>query len=371
MNYYYLADIVSDNMVTTNLAVAKAVATQWDKNWETFFTGPIFSAIVTPCAAIAFVFFAISTVLTVFQWAQDQNDKHFVKLLSPLLIFILLVGKGNMLAGGIQGIRAISNSLDNTFLQKLNFDQNVNNKQQNLVGQQEVLQAIKKQGDICKQSTGNPTGDTACLAKLDATIKKAQDGGKVTDNAIVASLQSIRDGFVPVITGNATQAQNNGAIDLVSLVTNPVGALADRFMLGGLEVIVFGLLNYVTGAVQAIAEASMLLTALISPLFVAAALLPNGTKSMIALFTAFWSIMNYKFCYIIVVGLSAQVMIDDNSSNGIMLGIITAFFAPLMAGILAGGAGMGFAKAAASVAGQTVGAAANIAVKVATGGIAP
>jgi hypothetical protein len=366
---YYLADIISENMTATNIAVAKEVAKSWDRNWQTFFDGPLFAAIVTPCAAIAFMFFTVSTVLTVFEWTQDNNDKKFIKLIAPLLIFIFLLGDGTMLATGIRGVRGISNSMDNLFIQKLEFDRNVNQKQQNLVGSQEVLQAIKKQADICKQSTGNPAGDQACLSKLNDTIEAGITSGKIVDSNILAGLRDIAAGIVPVLTGNATQAQTNGAIDIARIVTNPVGSLANRFVLGGFEIIVFGLLNLVTGAVQAMAEASMLLTALISPMFVAAALLPNGTKSLITLFTAFWSIMNYKFCYIIVVGLSAQVLIDDASSNGVILAMITAIFAPIMAGILAGGAGMGFAKAAASAAGQAAGAAASIAVKVSSGGV--
>ena len=366
---YYLADIISDNMTATNIATARLVAQQWDKNWTTFFDGPLFSAIVTPCAAIAFVFFTISASLTIFEWTQDHSDKKLIKLFAPFLIVLLLVGNGKMTATSIQGIRGISNAMDNLFIDKLEFDRNVNQKQQNLVGSQEVLQAIKKQADICKQSTGNPAGDQACLSQLNETIKRAVASGKIVDNAIIGSLNNIVNGIVPVLTGNATQAQRNGAIDIISLVANPVGTLADRFILGGVEVIVFGLLNFITGAVQAMSEASMLLTALISPLFIAAALLPNGTKSLITLFTAFWSIMNYKFCYIIVVGLSAQVLIDDASSNGVILAMITAIFAPILAGILAGGAGMGFAKAAASATGQAVGTAASIAVRVSSGGI--
>lgn len=369
MNYYYFADIVSNNMVDTNMAAAQAVAGTWTKNWEKFFEGPLFGAIVFPCAGIALMFFIISTALTMYEWMQDHNDKKFIKLIAPMLIVVLLIGNGKMLATGIQGIRAVSNAMDNAFLEKLNFKQNVNEKQQNLVGSQEVLQAIKKQADSCKQSTGDPAGDQACLSQLNNTIKRGIDSGKIVDNEIVKSLQNIADGIVPVLTGNATQAQMNGAIDLARLVTNPVGTLANRFVLGGIEVIVFGMLNFITAAVQAMAEASMLLTALISPMFIAAALLPNGTKSLITLFTAFWGVINYKFCYIIVVGLSSQVLIDDQSSNGIILAMITAIFAPVMAGILAGGAGMGFFKAAASATGQVVGTATNIAVKVSTGGV--
>lgn len=357
---YYLADIISDNMTATNIATAKLVAKQWDQNWTTFFDGPLFGAIVTPCAAIAFIFLTISTSLVIFAWAQDHSDKNLIKLFAPCFIFLLLVNGGGLTKTSIQGFRGISNSLDNIFIEKLEFDRNVNQKQQNLVGSQEVLGAIKKQGDTCKQSTGTPAEAQACLAQLNQTIEAGIASGKIKDDKLLGQLKNITGGAI-----NSIPDPNASPMDKLKLVNKAITGIASRVVLGGFEIVVFGLLNLVTGAVQAIAEASMLLTALVSPLFIAAGLLPSGTKSLIALLASFWAIINYKFCYIIIVGLSAQVLIDDGGSTGIIMAMVTAIFAPIMAGILAAGGGMGFAKAAASVTGQAVGTAA----KIASGGI--
>jgi hypothetical protein len=355
---YYLANFTVDNAAQKNLESAKAVAKLWDENWGKFFTGPVFEAIVKPCAAIAFVFFVISTVLIVFQWSQDRDDKNFIKLLSPLLIMLLLVGNGNFTRVGILGIRGVGNALDNIFLTKLQFDQNVNLKQQHLVGNQQVLQAIKRQADTCKASQGNPISDKACLVELNNLIIAGQASG------ILSDLQNLKDGIGAFVNGTPTATQVSGAVDALKFI-NPIQALTEKAIMSVLETAVFSILQLVTGAVQAMAEASFLMTALISPIFIAAALLPNGTKSLIALFTAFWSIINYKFCYIIIVGISAQMAIDDNTTNGIILAMISAIFAPILAAILASGAGMGFAKAATSAAGQTI----TIATKAASGGV--
>ena len=358
--HYYLADLISDNAVGTNTAVAKTVAAAWENNWKLFFEGGLFGAIVTPCGAIALLFFIISTSLTMYEWMQDHNDRKFIKLIAPTLILILLINQGAMLATGIQGIRAIGNSLNNTVLDKLNFDQNVNAPQQNLVGDQESLQIIKKQADTCKKSSGDPVADKACLSQLNALIQEKVASGKIQDSAILKELKRITDSIAPTLA-NPGQAVVNEVLGTADLVV--------KFLLTPAEIVIFGFLNLITAGVQAMSETSMLLTALISPIFVAAALLPSGMKSLIALLTAFWGIINYKFCYIIIVGLSAQILNQNPNSGGMIMAIITALFAPILAGILASGAGMGFSKAAAQATGQVVETSAKIAVKVASGGI--
>jgi hypothetical protein len=124
----------------------------------------------------------------------------------------------------------------------------------------------------------------------------------------------------------------------------------------------------ITAAVQNLAEASMLLTSLIAPIYITTALLPNGSKSLVAMCTSYWGIISFKLSYIIIVGLCSQMLADNGSTNTIVLSIITGLGSPILAGILAKGAGMGFFQAAEGAVAKSIGFAADVGMGFATGG---
>ncbi|NJQ98417.1 MAG: hypothetical protein HC784_14110 [Hydrococcus sp. CSU_1_8] len=257
-------------------------------------------------------------------------------------------------------MRAISNNINTEFLTALDFSQNVNNRTEGLIGEQTALNDIEKKATECK-ATANITAAKSCLQDLDNLVSIKRSDGSIRDTNVLDKLTNYSSNLATALTSGST-------LDKLLTVVNPVTDAVGQIVLAPWMAIVFFLLQGVTAAVQAMAEASFMMTALVTPVFLVGGLLPNGSKSIIAILTAFWSIINYKLCYIIIVGLSAQISADNNGTTALQLSLITAILAPILAGILAAGAGMGFAQAAASVAGQIAGSAASIAVSAATGG---
>jgi hypothetical protein len=87
-------------------------------------------------------------------------------------------------------------------------------------------------------------------------------------------------------------------------------------------------------------QISMLLTALVGPIAVAASLLPFGGKPIFAWLTGFFSLGFIQIMYNIIVGLAAVVILNANTfdTNGFL--VLIAILAPALAIALATGGGL-------------------------------
>ena len=95
-------------------------------------------------------------------------------------------------------------------------------------------------------------------------------------------------------------------------------------------------------AFQHIIEASLLLTALIAPIPVAASLLPFGAKPLYAWITGFLSLGVMKLSFNIVVGIVGTVIAKagPTSSEPLVLAVVLGLFAPFLSMGIATGGGM-------------------------------
>jgi hypothetical protein len=357
---YYLAAAAA-NVAQDNITAATNVANSWNTAWQTFFTSGLYQAVNNACLGIALLFFII-TVVGIIAKAINKNDEQFIlKLLVPILICMFLINGGALTVVAIQGIRGVSNGLNNTILTNLQTNQNINARMQNVRGSQAAIKRIQDQALVCK-SQATQEAATACATQLSTLISTEQAAGNITDSATLNSMTAYATAVAnAAASGNPLAALNASLVPLEQQINS---AVLDTVMSG-----VFWVLQAMTSALQHIVEASFMMTSLTAPLFITAGLLPNGMRSIVALFTAFWSIILYKTCYIILVGLSAQIILDSTSDAAITLSICTAIFAPILAGILAAGGGMGFAKAAASAAAQVTQSATIVAAKFMSGGV--
>jgi hypothetical protein len=354
---YFLADVQT---ISANIAASQAVSAAWDAKWAQFFSGGIYQAINQVMLGIALLFLVITVCITMLDYAKTQSMNALFRLITPFIVTLFLINGGANAKTTILGIRAISNGLNTQFLTALQFNQNVNNRLNDLIGDQSAMEEIQKKVTECKAQSSIEAQKT-CLQNLDGLIQTARSSGKIRDQNVLDKLATFGGNLSSVLSGTAS-------VDRLKAVADPISGAIGNVVFAPAQALMFFVLQAITAAVQVLTEASFMMTALIAPIAIAGGLLPSGMKSIIALLTAFWTIVNYKLCYIIIVGLCAQINTDNTASEGLVLSLITAIFAPILAGILARGAGMGFAGAAVAATGQVAGTVAQVATSAATGG---
>ncbi len=358
---YLFASIPLDNA-----AAAAAVAAEWKLKFDSLFSSGLFQVINNACLALALGFFCISVVQAVVN-AQDASNPEnspinlIKKVLPGILLIILLLNGGSLLVTSIKGFRGVSNAIDQKILVSLNATQNINDRIKNIRGQQSILKDIETKTQTCKVAS-DPIVAKSCANELDAQIAAAQASGKVTDSASLNAMTDYRNNL-------AAAAATADPIAVFSALNKPLTDAIGEVVSDGVTSVFSYVLGLLTSTVQTMTELCFMLTSLVTPIFITAGVLPGGMKSVIAILTSFWGVALYKICYIIIVGLAAEIIKGDTSASALTLGVITGILAPILAGILAAGGGMGFAKAAASAAGQAASAATGAITKIASGGI--
>jgi hypothetical protein len=381
-----ISNAIGSNIPAANEATAKAVAASWDKNWTTFFDKGLYQAINTSMLGFALLFFTISAVLVGIQWMNSHNDELAIKLISPFLILMLLVNGGALTRQMIYTVRNVSNNLDTAVFKQLELSQTLNNRFDALKGEQDSLLEIQRRADSCRIST--PVDAQACMDGFNELVKTKMASGKIKNRDILDKMSKFRADYLQTIADRTATGANIGGnaggggigpaqavgatigmtVGAVTAIVSPITDAVAQVALTPFMAAMFFIMMAITSAVQNLAEASMLLTSLIAPIYITTALLPNGSKSLITLCTSYWGIISFKLCYIIIVGLCSQMMVDNGSSDTVVLSLITGLGAPILAGILAKGAGMGFFNAAEGAVAKSIGFAADVGMGFATGG---
>ena len=120
--------------------------------------------------------------------------------------------------------------------------------------------------------------------------------------------------------------------------------------------LIIGVLYAWSAAFEWILEIAFLLTAVISPVYIALTLLPGTMRMILTWMTAFFSVFMAKLGFTIVVGLVSYLMLDNVSSNPLIGAFVIALAAPVVSLMLASGGGLaifsGLAGLGAAVAGR-------------------
>jgi hypothetical protein len=377
--FYLLVDPVGvgGGVLSGNGVVAEGVSKSWDEHWINFFQGGLYTAVNQAMLGFALLFFVYASVMTLIEWNNTGDDSNWNRMIAPLLVVAFLVNSGGLTKTMILGVRAASNQVNAQIIESLQISQYYNDKLKNVVSTQQAVNEIRSKLNLC-QSMADPTARDTCLGQLNILLQDKKNSGEIRDKNLLDKI-----GEASTKIQNATAAAGNvgGGVagvpgSILGGVAGGLGAIADplistagKIALAPAFAAIFFFLMAMTSAVQNMVEGSMLLTSLLAPIYITAALLPDGKQSIIALCTSFWTIINYKICYTIILGLTSQLLASDDGIQGLVLVLISAIFAPILAGILAAGGGMGFANAAAGAATQALSFAGNVGMNAMTGGV--
>ncbi len=366
LNILFLAQLtapeIASDVAVGNAAVSAVVGHRFDDAWQKLFEGGLFGAISGAMLGVALLFLVITSTLILIEWIQTNDDKHFFKIFTPIIVVMFLLNGGALTKTMVIGIRDLGNTVNNIVLVKLNYENKINKQFAGLTGEQKFLTDLRASIDRCNSDPNIATQRT-CLNGIKSQVDIGIQTGQIRNKNLLNRLQDWSNSLSNKIAeGDAT-----GAVFQVGDALATPSQLVMKVVLSPFESALFFLMMIITSGVQVAAEGSMMITSLIAPIYVTGALLPQGMKSIITLLTSFWSIINWKICYTIMVGLSSQ-MLGDDSTNSILLAFITAIFAPILAIILAKGGGMGFYNAATSAAGKALDLGGQALAGAATGG---
>lgn len=378
----FLSFYLAASPINASQLAADAVAAQWETAWTSFMTGPIYTAINYSMLGLAMLFFVISASFTLYEWIKSSDDANFLRLIAPFIVLLFLMNNGQLALTSVGAIRGIGNYITTNIVNNAIGGATLTARFDGQIIEQESLNRIKTQMSKCTNEAEGSPKQAACLDQLEVIIKDEQTKGNITDPDILSRLGTFLGNWA---SAKATAISNGAAMGnavgnvpgaaLGAIVGGATSLIGDAYntligaALDPLTGIIAFILLAITAAVQHMTEASLLLTGLITPIFITSALLPSGSKSIVTLLTAFWSIINFKICYTIIVILTNTLITGSDRTQLITLGLCTAIFSPVLAGILASGSGMAFFKAASSAAGQVAGFAGNAAMAAATGGL--
>ncbi|MBD2536384.1 hypothetical protein H6G97_46725 [Nostoc flagelliforme FACHB-838] len=114
------------------------------------------------------------------------------------------------------------------------------------------------------------------------------------------------------------------------------GELINNLVQGFIYVILSGL----SAGFQYIIQLSFLLVAYVAPIFLALSLLPFESKPIYAWLSGWLGLTLVLVSYSIIVGVAASAIVNQPSTNPLLMQLIQAVFSPLLAVAIGTGGGM-------------------------------
>jgi hypothetical protein len=316
-----------------------------DKMWAEYFygTGPTGSVFNLACDAvlgIAITTFMFNLVQQFKIYRDNREDFQLVtKLIVPAIICLSLVGGGPGLKIVIGGLRDVSNNITVGITNQFSATSALNTTLTNSVADDAVVDYYKAEAKKCAELVAaTSAARTKCYTDLKTAIDtdpKVLNGGPALGGLKKYSTE---------LASAITSLDPLKALDLIQ------GALARINPIGIAATALTNLImSSIAAAIKNGMEISFLLTALIAPLYVALAPLPEGYKALVQWMSGFWSIFVFRLSYSIMVALAGTLYDNALGQFEFQLAIFSAIAAPVLAGILAAGGGMGFYNAAIKV----------------------
>ena len=334
-----LAVTGASQILQDGLNSSTQIAESWNKQWLTIFQSQLFHVIVSTAGLFA----AGALLLFMLQFIQRMvHEEDYASALKSLILALVictsLANNGFFLSKGVLSLRSVVHTLSNQVLEVTLLDVRVRDAIQASAMQGSVVSEIRAQLSQCYGMVGQKQLDClkAANAQVDATI-----GAYESHINLTGPLRAVQRGIQGAIEQVSGQLQG-GASDPGAIISAPLFGAAG-FLGGFVGSVSEELVRLVLWAFQwaftNVLEIAMLLTGLMSPFAVAGAFMFDG-KSLWAWFTGFFAMGLAKVSYNIIVGLSAVVVVNAETTDTMGFLVIMAILAPALALALAAGGGL-------------------------------
>lgn len=334
---------VGKSLLETSIKLNQATVASWDLIWDEIIS--IMHPLWIGVCDFGIIIGAISMILVSLKMAFDYKDaSNFFfdlpnTLIWPLIVIILLSSNGKILANTVLSLRSLAyyelNEIltyqvaDVTFKQAL-ADVTLTSSAKNQI-RAILSECASKPPDLLKE----------CIVEKQPVV-----------DAIVAQAEALNGGPLDGLVA--------WSADVDAWLSNPgaaVTATISAFFIGLLWAMQWAFVN--------ILEASLMLTALLAPIFTGMSVLPLGQRAIWGWASSFMGIFTAQLGYTIVIGVTAAVLVKSGAQNISDLAFLAfiCIFAPILAVLIGGGGGLTLFHGISSGAVQ-------LGTQAATGGIA-
>ncbi|MEM7770780.1 MAG: hypothetical protein AAF327_09735 [Cyanobacteria bacterium P01_A01_bin.37] len=355
----------SSNVANTNAGASIAVSETWDGLWKTALEGPLYEIIANLGAVVAVIAIGFFVVDFARSWMDGHNLSQLAtKALVPFLIVILLSNGGTLLAEISMGLRDSINTVNNQILLsvgEIDFEATLS-EMADYSSVKNEIETLRSQCDVF-------IDEEKMQACLDSTTEASErllnafesGRGRNASSRRPEMLQeqievNSQNPFTLATTASASLAAASGISGIAGTV-NLLGSAGRGLFRLGRGGLLFTIETVLVGfqiAFQHIVEMSMLLTALLGPIVIAASIFPIGNTPLFGWITGFLSVGMVKLSYNIIIGFVAVAYSASDSRETLPLTIAIAILAPILSVLIATGGGFTIFSGIQSLAGQAV-----------------
>ncbi|NEQ48218.1 MAG: hypothetical protein F6K00_33670 [Leptolyngbya sp. SIOISBB] len=326
-------------MLEQGLTMSDDIGAIYDLQWQQIFMSELYGQIVDLAKIFAVGALVIFMMRFAYAAVHEGDYSEPVRMLVwPLIVVLFLVNDGQLLAAGTTAMRNVLNEKSEQVLKVSMLNVRLEEAIRGALAKGVIGVEISSQIQQCQALIGESQVECleAAYQQVEATIGDFQQHWAVGAAHAAGSLVTP---FYNQITEGI-----RGAIDAYETSGGSVGQVLPGFFGGFVgstsRALVHALLMAFQWAFVNLVQISMLLTALVGPIALAASLLPFGGKPIFAWLTGFFSLGFAQIMYNIVVGLAAVVIMNANTfdTNGYL--VLIALLSPALALGLASGGGL-------------------------------
>lgn len=333
-------------MLEQGLTMSEDIGAIYDLQWQQIFNPSVSAtefSIYGTIVDLAQIFAVGALVLFMMRFvyaAVHEGDyaEPVRMLIWPLVVVLLLSNGGQLLAGGTRAFRAVLNNSAEQVLQVTMMDVRLEEAVRGALAKGVIGVEISAQIQQCQALIGEEQVEclTAAYEQVSATVDSFKS------NWIAGAAGAVGSLTVPFFDQLLSGIE--GALEAYNSSGGGVGQLLPGFFGGFVgstaRAIIHALLMGFQWAFVNLIQISMLLTALMGPIALAASLLPFGGKPIFAWLTGFLALGFVQIMYNVIVGFASVIIMNANTfdTNGFL--VLIALLAPALALGLASGGGL-------------------------------
>lgn len=333
-------------MLEQGLTMSEDIGAIYDLQWQQIFT-PVASvtefSLYEVITDLALVFAVGALVLFMMRFAYAAiHEGDFAEparmLIWPLIVVLLLSDDGRLLAQASRAFHDVLNDASIQVLKVTSLSVSLEEAVRGAMAKGVIGVEISSQIQQCQNLIGE--AQVECLQLAQEQVAATMEGFK--QHWLVSAAGTAASAVFPFL--DLTLNSIEGAVEAYNTSGGSVGQILPGFFGGFVGTTTRAIIHAFLMAFQwgfvNLVQISMLLTALVGPIAVAASLLPFGGKPIFAWLTGFFSLGFIQIMYNIIVGLAAVVILNANTfdTNGFL--VLIAILAPALAIALATGGGL-------------------------------
>jgi hypothetical protein len=312
---------ISGEIVDGAINGAELIINSFKTDWDQLASGtsPVYSAVVAVSMLIAVVLVSFWSLGWYRKFAEEGFSSSFAtEMVFPLLVILMLSGNGFLLANTTIALKNVSVKLNRSIL--------------------EITRNGVKLQDAIRVVNNDQSFVLATQTKLLNCEKEPEKEVDINGNEIEPRKICIENTINQANTEAQEIRKKNGL--------NAGGAKFNVFDVGGelinnlVQGFIYVILSGLSAGFQYIIQLSFLLVAYVAPIFLALSLLPFESKPIYAWLSGWLGLTLVLVSYSIIVGVAASAIVNQPSTNPLLMQLIQAVFSPLLAVAIGTGGGM-------------------------------